>query len=378
MIGDHVRLSQAASNRSQPRVQSTLTDRPADPRTAAIAALAAKVARCPAPDQSRIVMGVADLYADQSQAQAQRDRLASVFVELVRTVESEVRRALSERIGSADWLPRDLAVMLANDEIEIARPVITASPLLNDEDLLALLSKASIDHRLQVALRPGISATVSDAIIQSDEPLLMSALANNTLACLPDDGLERLISAAERVVGLRQPLTTHPLLTEKLAEPLYAWVGDALQVELCARFPAHAEQLKAALRDSVQLAQDARVAMKLHDTGRLNPATLLRFLRERRQGLFLQSLCLLAEIRTDELDDLIHRPSARHLYLVCLAAGLERAVFPDVLEGMRRLGISVPPPLLDTELRLGERDRYQAKLELRAVIDSLTHSRLAH
>ena len=323
-------------------------------------------------------MNIADLYSQQGGATAQKAKLAAVFVELVRAVEAEVRQGLSERLGASDWMPHALVKLLASDEIAIARPVISASPLLTDGDLLSLLAATSTEHRLQIALRPDLGAAVSEAILNTDEPLLLTALASNTFAHMPDDGMSRLVSASETIIGLRQPLLDHPLLTEGLAERLYLWVGEIMQQTLCERFPHYVEQLKLAVDDSVRALTDARIAMKMHDTGRLTPASLLRFLREGRRGLFIQGLCLLAEIRSDDVYTILRRPSARQFYLVCMAAGIDRTAFPETLEGLRRAGVSVPPPLMDTELRLGERERYQAKLELRALIDSFSHATILH
>lgn len=351
--------------------------KPVSPAAPLDTLLAAARRRSPA-DQTRLVMGVADLYSTQRAGTTPQVRLAAVFVELVRNVEAQVRRRLSERLGASDWLPHDLVKMLATDQIEIARPVISASPLLTDSDLLTLLAECSTEHRLQVAMRPGLGEAVSQAILDSDEPLLLTALASNTYANLPPDGMSRLVAAAEQVVSLRQPLVEHPALDETLAEKLFTWVGEALQQTLCERFPEHAERLKYSVSDTVQALNDARLALKLHDAGRLTPASLMRILREGRRGLFLQGLSLLAEIRIDEIDSLLRRPTARQFYLACLAAGIDRAAFPDVLESLRLSGLPVPPALIDTELRLGERDRYQAKLELRALMDSLAASPVFH
>lgn len=332
----------------------------------------------PITDQTRLVMQVADLYSQYTPTNRHQARLATVFIELVRAVEAEVRQGLSERLGAADWLPHGLVQMLANDEIHIALPVISASPLLNDSDLLALLASSSTEHRLQIALRPALGAAVSEAILNTQEPLLLTALASNSCANMPPDGMIRLVNASEHIISLRQPMLDHPKLTEDLAERMYLWVGEIMQTSLRERFPHHAEQLKLAVNDSVRILADARVAVKMHDTGRLTPASLLRFLREGRRGLFTQGLCLLAEIRIDEVDAILRRPSARQFYLVCLAAGIDRAAFPEALESLRRAGVTVPPPLIETELRLGERDRYQAKLELRVMIDSFSHSKILH
>lgn len=335
--------------------------------------LVQSVARRPAADQTRLVMGVADLYRDDAgvSSPAARQRLESVFTALVRGAEARVRQGLAQRLGSADWLPHSLVRLLASDEIDIARPVISSSPLLTDDDLLHLLAVCPTEHRLQVALRPGVGEAVCTAILDTREPLLLTALASNPHARLPADGMSRLVDASETITGLRRPLIDHPALSEALAEKLYRWVGETLRQALVQRFPDHAARLEQAVGDTISALNDARLAARLHDTGRLTAGSLLRILREGRRGLFLHGLALLAEVRTDEVDILLGRPSARQFYLACLAAGIDRAAFPEVLEGLRRTGLRVPPALIDTELRLGERDTYQAKLELRALMDSL-------
>ena len=84
------------------------------------------------------------------------DALADIFIALTRSAERDIRQALAERLADADWAPAALIQMLAADEIEIARPMIAASPLLLDDDLLQLLVDCSIEHQIEVARRPDL------------------------------------------------------------------------------------------------------------------------------------------------------------------------------------------------------------------------------
>lgn len=325
----------------------------------------------PASEQTRLVMGVADLYSARSGQDAEIAEFARFFTELVQAAAYEVRHGLSRRLGSADWLPRQLVRALAEDDIEIARPVLSASPLLTDNDLIELLQVASTEHKLHIALRPGLGEAVSQVILDSDEPIMLTALASNIHANLPAGGIDTLVAAAAHVTGLRVPLARHPALDERLAEQLYRWVGETLREELCNRFPDHAVVLQMAIDETVGELNDAHIASKLETSGRLTPSTLVRLLREKRRGLFIQCLAVLAEVTVSDIEMLLSKPSARPFYLTCLAAGIDRAAFPDLLELLRSIDPSTPPPLFETELRLGERARYQAKLELRAYLQSL-------
>ena len=110
----------------------------------------------PPEEQQRLLLGVADLYCSVGGQAGAPPALTEVFVAMVRAAEQDIRRALAERLADAAWAPADLVRLLAADAIEIARPVIAASPLLLDADLLALLEEASLDHQVQVALRPDL------------------------------------------------------------------------------------------------------------------------------------------------------------------------------------------------------------------------------
>ena len=63
-----------------------------------------------------------------------------VFERLLRDSEVEVRRTLAEHIKSSPLLPRGLALQLAEDVAAVAVPILQSSPVLSDEDLVAIIS----------------------------------------------------------------------------------------------------------------------------------------------------------------------------------------------------------------------------------------------
>ena len=105
-----------------------------------------------------------------------------MFLALVAEAERDIRARLAERLARADWAPPRLIETLANDDIEVARPVIAASPLLRDEALIRLITEATLAHRVEVAQRPRLSAAVVEAVLDRAEPAVLTALAGNTTA----------------------------------------------------------------------------------------------------------------------------------------------------------------------------------------------------
>src|SRR5438067_1930975 len=65
-----------------------------------------------------------------------REEAAAAVSTLIDDPSAEVRRALAEAFAGARDAPRRLVVALANDEAQVAAPVLARSPLLTDAELV--------------------------------------------------------------------------------------------------------------------------------------------------------------------------------------------------------------------------------------------------
>lgn len=308
-------------------------------------------------DRQRLLMGIAALCDTQPPATELSPVLAEIFLVLARQAERDVRRILAERLAHADWAPPALVNVLALDEIEIARPIIAASPLLRDEDLLKVLLEATIEHHIEVARRPQLSGRVADAIIDQAEPATLTALAGNRTAEISADGLRRLVEQSRRIAALRAPLTRHPRLNDTLARELYAWVGQALRQAICERFRVDDAAMSQAIDNAVTAAGPAspiatlhpeaslaereemgrRLIAKLQGAGQLRPGFLIRAIREQKLSLFEHGLAALTGFSVTQIRSAVIRPNPDALFLACSAVGIDRAVFPAVLDEVRKL-----------------------------------------
>ncbi|HLJ64755.1 MAG TPA: DUF2336 domain-containing protein [Stellaceae bacterium] len=107
-----------------------------------------------------------------------------------------VRRVLAEAVKDAVDLPRDILLGLISDVAEVAIPVLGASPLLSDDDLLVIACASSIQHRLAMASRASISERVSDALCRCGEPIVVAQLLANEGAAIGSSTLAHLFEAA--------------------------------------------------------------------------------------------------------------------------------------------------------------------------------------
>lgn len=316
-----------------------------------------------ADDRQRLLLKVTSLCESNPPPPKVAPLLSDIFLALTAQAERDIRLALSERIAGVDWAPPALVNMLALDEIEIARPIITSSPLLQNADLIRLLIEATLEHQIAVARRPQLARPVVDTIVDRAEPVTMTALASNRTADISEDAMRKLVDHSRRVAGLRAPLTRHPRLNEQLAQQLYQWVGQALRQSIGERFRIDDEQLNAAVQDaaakavgspewramSARMTEDRtridaerRLVEKLQAAGQLRPGLLVRALREQRFELFEQTLALLGGFSEAQVHHAIRAPTAEPLYLACIAVGVDKAVFASLLVEVRKLSGGMP------------------------------------
>lgn len=313
-------------------------------------------------DRERLLSGIVDL-CEAGQARGEPTHpdiqalLNSIFMTLVVEAERDIRKRLSERLADADWAPSALINIMALDEIEIARPIIARSPVLEDHDLIRLLVQATLEHQIEIARRPHLKAPVVEAIISRDEPAVMTALASNDTAEISTDAMGRLVSRSRDVVALRSPLARHPKLSSDLAEQLYLLVGRALRDALSARFQLDAARMQAAVNEALQAAHkgesdsagaivevdedreemERSLIEKLDSAGQLRPGYLLRVLREGRLQLFVMALARLGKFEPGQIRRAIDTSRPELLALACSAVGIDRSVFPTILEHVRQL-----------------------------------------
>jgi uncharacterized protein (DUF2336 family) len=320
-------------------------------------------------DRERLMLSVADMceagLAPGARLDPEVEALVSeIFIDLVVKAEREIRQALAERLAGAAWAPHDLICLLCADDIDIARPLIAHSPVLEDADLIAVLHRMAIEHQIEVARRPGIGPGVVSVILDQGQPAVLSAFADNDTADLNPAALVRLVDTSRELAALRSPLVRHPRMTKALAERLYGWVGDSLRQAIVSRFKVDADALDRALDEAVNVTQpiqtrgggggiviaqederrrmERQLVAKLNDGAQLKPGYLIRALREQRLTLFIAALAELACLDVSAIELAIDSDRPELLALACTAADVDRSAFSTILALVRQLAAGHP------------------------------------
>ena len=105
-------------------------------------------------------------------------------------VEVKIRRHIADYLAERHDVPQDLIQFLANDEITVAYPIILHSrEFCRKATVLALIANRSSRHRQAVAIRPGISSTITDKLVEFDEPDVLTTLLCNETADISHESM---------------------------------------------------------------------------------------------------------------------------------------------------------------------------------------------
>lgn len=316
--------------------------------------------------RGRLLDAVVTLCEDQERsgrplAPPVRQTLEAILMSLVADAERDIRQRLAEKLATASWAPPAVVNALAVDDIDIAAPIIAGSPLLQDADLLRILT-ATLEHQMAVARRPGLGSTVVDAIVETGDSAVLTALASNDTAQIGPDSMERLVEFSREVAAVRSPLARHPRLSAELAERLYMWVGQSLRSALASRFRIDEVALAEVIGEVSQQASRASPAWttishmsaqavaeteraliaKLHASGQLRPGFLLRVLRDGRLNLFIEAIAALGGFEPAHIRRAIDSERPELLALACVAVGIDRSAFPPILHFVRLSNFGLP------------------------------------
>jgi len=148
-----------------------------------------------------------------------------------------VRAALADVLKEMPDAPRELILALAHDpELPVAEPIIRFSPLLTEQDLLALLTR-SPHHAtvISVARRPHLNEAICDSIAATANVSAIRVLLANQSAAIREATLDALIANGAAHTEWHEPLVRRPTLPPGSARKLAEIVANHLLEVLASR-----------------------------------------------------------------------------------------------------------------------------------------------
>lgn len=288
-----------------------------------------------------------------------------ILIQLSREFETQVRVNLAHQLAASPRAPKLLVQALAVDEISVSAPIISQSPLLDERDLIEIVMNKTHAHRLNVAMRSGITAAVSNALVKSEEPDVLLALVKNESAEIAGAAMEYLVLESKQIKNLQSPLIARDDLPPALIQKMFVFVSETLRAEIQGKYDIDPEILEAALRDA-QHTQRPTVSeptpsnkagmliAKMRASGELSLNRVIGFLREKRLNLFLEGLAVLCELDSRTVTSLAFEGEGQGMAVACRAVGADRSQFATItlLLERARTGKAVPAARLQAVCQL--------------------------
>lgn len=263
----------------------------------------------------------------------ERSIALDIMMALLRDAELEVRRELSQHLSHEPTAPHAMVLMLANDVIDVAQPVLLNSPVLTETDLLDIISKRETEHRAAIAYRTTLTPRVTETLVKCREPEVSRALVMNVSAALPKQVIEMLASQAADRFDLAEVLVNRNEVTPELATHLYWSVSNELRKHIRARFDLNPAALETALETTVKRLTTREgdpslrrsLADRLLRNNVISPSWLIEMVRGRTLPLFREVFGGMIKL-TPQLVEIVLQPQATDvLALVCRALGFSKA-----------------------------------------------------
>lgn len=293
---------------------------------------------------------ISDLFLQRGCTLTERERtlMFSILRHMIHDAEMSVRRIVSVPLAEMDDAPRDLVQRLANDEIEVAYPILTKSTVLHDTDLIEVIQQRTLEYQMAIAIRQSVSEAISGALVQTGNESVISTLLENPNAKISDATMEYLVDEAKRINTLQEPILRRHDLDPKLAKRMFLWVSAALRQYILDNSglsqtdiddlleKVTLEEVAAVTSPDRPKPKSENLAAELDMSGKVTPDLLVRSLSEGEVGLFMAMFRRFTGLRELLVTRLVFEAGGEGLAIACKAVGIDKENFSSIFALSRK------------------------------------------
>lgn len=270
----------------------------------------------------------------------EQELLSDVLIGLMRQAEADLRSALAERLSVIESAPLRLILNLANDDIEIARPILSRSVVLSDLDLIYIVKSRGPTHWQAIASRAQLSPHIIDVLADRKDKGTAIALSENDRIQLTAHALEVLSGMARENEEVAKPLLMRSELPEAIVRRLYDHVGQDLRHyirdyygifsgevasaidEIMLEFTSSDHEDRFMPNDKVLLA-----ARQYAAKGKLTLSAMMQTLKRGQITSFIAMFAVYTGIPAHTIHDYLRQSCGKGMAVICRAQGIQKNDF---------------------------------------------------
>ncbi|KRE08364.1 hypothetical protein ASE61_01835 [Bosea sp. Root670] len=168
----------------------------------------------------QLLHAVTDLFLlDHDPNEAAKEHYGEIATGSLGHLGDEDRKGYADRVATMPTLPHNVAVTLGGDSnAEVARLVLSLSPVLTDTDLAAIAVTQSQQHLVAIAERARLSEGVTDILVERGDQKVLHTVSANEGAAFSDRGFDRLLERGEGDAAITDALARRSDLAPNRAQ----------------------------------------------------------------------------------------------------------------------------------------------------------------
>ncbi len=293
-----------------------------------------------------ILTSVTDLFINGAQrfSEDQIGVFDDVMARLMVRIEAKARAKLAQRLASIANAPSNVIHLLASDDdIEVARPVLTRSERLGEHTLVATANSKSQQHLYAITQRDALSEAVTDILVERGDRDVVHAVVKNRGARFSDAGFRVLVTrsngddALASEVGMRSdiPRPHFLMLLEKASSAVRARLA-AENPQASTTIDGVMAEVVGGIRDEIRNASPAFAAAEAevarqNRIRRIGEAEIYQYARDRKFEETAIALALLCDTPIDVVERALLDPGAEIVLILAKVAGLSSTTTKAVL-----------------------------------------------
>ena len=288
---------------------------------------------------------VTDVFLDSAHdcSESEKSHFGEIISKVSSGMDTAVRKHLAARLSDNPNAPLVLIRGFAMDEDEIAREVLSKSPVLRDEDLISVTETGNQQKIGAIARRSSIPEAVSEAIVEHGDDTVVSELVSNTGAKVSRGTFRKVMERAETSDVLQAPLVNREDLPADMVNELFTFVKAELRAQVQQRIESiPPAELERALKDAEQevlsdlrtMRATDRKAMvyvgEMFQQRKLNEGLLIQLIKNGKTPELIHALARIAEVDVRTMKRLFNARNIEGIAIICRSLRFERGTFTTI------------------------------------------------
>lgn len=279
--------------------------------------------------------------------QQDRHMAADILLDMLFHADNEDRALCARRLATSKEAPRRLLRYLAQCPFHIAKPLLEENEAFNACDLRDIAMAGTPEHRLAIARRKEVPATVCDYLAEAGEAHVVREMIANSGADLPEQAIDKMVRRS------RDDTALCPLIADRLetipshALTMFWWSDAPTRRKILQRFAADRLEIIDSCKDIFEIMAEeqwadpvARKAIQLIERRQRNRAALARSPFDSLEGAInaaaldgmdaqtQQEIGYLSGIKPVTATKILTDPGGDALAVLCKATGVKRDFLP--------------------------------------------------